>query len=147
MVSPGPPFEVASAPSPSFSRRGTMDREKRGIMAKTEMIQVRVDATLKAQAEGVLQELGSDASEAIRRVARFRLVDPRLRRQLDSMDICQSVLASFFVRASLGEYALETPDDLLRLLAAMTRNKLAFQARHQKAAKRDHRRVEPGRLE
>ena len=31
----------------------------------------------------------------IRREVRLRLEDPRLRRALDSMDVCQSVLASF----------------------------------------------------
>ncbi len=35
-------------------------------MAKTEMIRARVDAKLKAQAEGVLSKLGLNASEAIR---------------------------------------------------------------------------------
>ena len=55
---------------------------------------------------------------------RVRLVDTRLNRLLDSMDICQSVLASFFVRAALGQYELETPEQLLKLLATMTRNKL-----------------------
>jgi DNA-damage-inducible protein J len=35
-------------------------------MAKTETIRARVDAKLKAQAEGVLKKLGLNASEAIR---------------------------------------------------------------------------------
>jgi RNA polymerase sigma-70 factor (ECF subfamily) len=47
------------------------------------------------------------------------------------MDICQSVLGSFFVRAALGQYELETPEQLLKLLAQMTRNKLTDQARRQ----------------
>ena len=66
---------------------------------------------------------------AIRRAARVRLVDTRLNRLLDSMDICQSVLASFFVRTALGQYELETPEQLLKLLATMTRNKLANQVK------------------
>src|SRR5271166_2466222 len=65
---------------------------------------------------------------AIRRAARVRLVDTRLNRLLDSMDICQSVLASFFVRTALGQYELETPEQLLKLLAVMARNKLHNQA-------------------
>ena len=40
---------------------------------------------------------------AIRYTVRFRL-DPRLRSTLDSMDICQSVMGSFFYRAALGQY-------------------------------------------
>jgi RNA polymerase sigma factor (sigma-70 family) len=79
---------------------------------------------------------------AIRRAARVRLVDTRLNRLLDSMDICQSVLASFFVRAALGQYELDTPAQLLKLLATMTRNKLANQVKGQGAMRRDFRRID-----
>src|SRR5436305_12736501 len=76
---------------------------------------------------------------AIRRAVRFRLTDPRLRRTCDSMDVCQSVLLSFFVRAASGQYDLESPEQLLRLLTTMARNKLLNQARQQHAARRDSR--------
>jgi RNA polymerase sigma-70 factor (ECF subfamily) len=79
----------------------------------------------------------------IRREVRLRLRDPRLRRDFDSMDICQSVLASFFVRAASGQYQLDRPDQLLKLLLTMTRNKLARQVRRSRARRRDDRRVEP----
>src|SRR6516165_1899580 len=36
----------------------------------------------------------------IRRAVRVRLVDARLGALLDSLDVCQSVLASFFVRSA-----------------------------------------------
>ena len=78
---------------------------------------------------------------AIRRAVRFRLTDPRLRRTCDSMDVCQSVLASFFVRAASGQYDLESPEQLLRLLTTMARNKLLNQARQEHAARRDNRLV------
>src|SRR5205085_8181248 len=78
---------------------------------------------------------------AIRRAVRFRLTDPRLRRTCDSMDVCQSVLLSFFVRAASGQYDLDTPDQLLRLLTTMARNKLLNQARQNQAARRDNRLV------
>ena len=65
---------------------------------------------------------------AIRRAVRFRLLDARLRSHFDSMDICQSVLASFFVRAAAGQYDIETPEQLVKLLTTMARNKLASQA-------------------
>ena len=42
---------------------------------------------------------------AIRRAVRYRLVDPRLRRVCDTMDICQSVMVSFFLSAGFGEEA------------------------------------------
>jgi RNA polymerase sigma-70 factor (ECF subfamily) len=57
------------------------------------------------------------------------------------MDVCQSVLASFFVRAALGQYELNTPEQLLKLLATMARNKLSNQANRQRAGRRDYRRV------
>jgi RNA polymerase sigma-70 factor (ECF subfamily) len=87
------------------------------------------------------EELVKAVEPAIRRIVRVRLVDVRLRRVLDSMDICQSVLCSFFTRAALGQYQLETPEQLLKLLAAMTRHKLADQVDHEQAGRRDNRRV------
>jgi RNA polymerase sigma-70 factor (ECF subfamily) len=79
---------------------------------------------------------------AIRRAVRFRLADSGLGSLLDSMDICQSVLGSFFVRAASGQFELKNPGQLLRLLTAMARNKLNSQARKQLSLRRDIRRVE-----
>jgi RNA polymerase sigma-70 factor (ECF subfamily) len=39
------------------------------------------------------------------------------------MDICQSVLASFFVRAAVGQFELDRPEPLVGLLIGMARNK------------------------
>lgn len=80
----------------------------------------------------------------IRRVIRVRLTDPRLRRVVDSMDVCQSVLANFFVRASHGEFDLQQPADLVALLVAMVRNKVIDQTRRLQAEKRDQRRLDWG---
>ncbi len=98
-------------------------------------------ARVRAGDEQAAAELVRSYEPAIRRTARVRLVDTRLNRLLDSMDICQSVMASFFVRAALGQFELDTPDQLLRLLATMTRNKLAGQVKGHAAARRDFRRV------
>jgi RNA polymerase sigma factor (sigma-70 family) len=98
-------------------------------------------ARVRAGDEQAAAELVGHYEPAIRRAARVRLVDTRLKRLLDSMDICQSVMASFFVRAALGQFELETPDQLLRLLATMTRNKLAGQVKGHGAARRDFRRL------
>src|SRR5215831_11581051 len=76
----------------------------------------------------------------IRREVRFLLRDPFLRRAFDSMDVCQSVLGSFFLRAALGEYDINRPEDLIRLLISMTRNKVVDATRRQRAQRRDHRR-------
>src|SRR5262245_6285168 len=60
---------------------------------------------------------------------------------LESSDICQSVLGSFFVRINLGQYSLNTPEQLVNLLATMARSKLAGQLRRQQTQRRDPRRI------
>jgi RNA polymerase sigma factor (sigma-70 family) len=97
--------------------------------------------------EAAAAELVRLYEPAIRRAARIRLADSNLRRLLDSMDISQSVFASFFVRAALGQYELDKPEHLLSLLVAMSRKKLADHVRRQAAARRDYRRVRNGALE
>jgi RNA polymerase sigma factor (sigma-70 family) len=89
-------------------------------------------------------ELVRTYEPAIRRAARIRLTDSRLRRVFDSMDISQSVFASFFLRAALGQYELDRPERLLRLLVSMSRKKLADHVREEQAARRDYRRVQDG---
>jgi RNA polymerase sigma-70 factor (ECF subfamily) len=84
---------------------------------------------VRAGDEEAAAEVVRTYEPVVRRIVRLRLADPELRRRLDSMDICQSVLASFFVRVAMGQYELDTPEQLLKLLATMARNKLANQAR------------------
>jgi RNA polymerase sigma-70 factor (ECF subfamily) len=97
---------------------------------------------VRAGGEDAAAELVRRYEPAIRRVIRVHLHDPRLRRVLDSTDICQSVLATFFLRANLGQYELETPEDLLKLLATIARNKVVNEAARQQADRRDYRREE-----
>jgi RNA polymerase sigma-70 factor (ECF subfamily) len=72
----------------------------------------------------------------------LRLRDPRLRRVFDSMDICQSVLACFFARAAIGDFELEDPRQLVRLLVGMARNKLSEHVKYHQRQRRDVRKVE-----
>src|SRR5262249_48862794 len=97
---------------------------------------------IRAGDEQAAHDLVLQYEPFIRREVRFRLRDRRLSRVLDSMDICQWVLASFFVRTAAGQYDLERPEDLLKLLVGMARNKLAFQARQQYRQCRDLRRLD-----
>ena len=78
--------------------------------------------------------------QEIRRAARVRLSDPRLRRIIDSMDICQSVFGRFFLHAASGSLEMESPEQLLMMLVTMTRNRVADAAREQTSLKRDHNR-------
>lgn len=90
--------------------------------------------------EDAARELTSRYEAAIRRTVRIHLRDPRLRQVLDSMDVCQSVMASFFVRTALGQYELDSPDQLIRLLTTIARNKLAGQVQRNLSQRRDVRR-------
>jgi RNA polymerase sigma-70 factor (ECF subfamily) len=87
-------------------------------------------------------ELVRRHGSAVRRFVRFRLTHPRMRALLDSMDICQSVLASFFFRATAGQYDVDSPDQLVQLLSRMARNKLASHARKEHVGRYDARRPE-----
>ncbi len=80
----------------------------------------------------------------IRRMVRLRLEDERLSRVFESMDVCQSVLGSFFVRAAMGQFDLQEPGQLVNLLITMTRNKVASTARREYQQKRDRRRISEG---
>ncbi len=86
-------------------------------------------------------ELWRQYEPFLRREVRLRLRDPHLRRLFDENDVCQSVMASFFVRAAAGQFDLGGPEQLRQLLSRMGRNKLATQARRHRARRRDYRRV------
>src|SRR5580693_8136727 len=85
-----------------------------------------------------------DFEPVVRRVLRARLRGAGARHEFDSMDICQSVFAIFFVRAAAGQFDLKEPDDLIKLLLTMTRNKLAEKMRRQHRLRRDSRRTVGG---
>jgi len=65
--------------------------------------------------------------EHVRRVVRLRL-DPRLRRQYDSMDFAQSVWASFFDTPP-GRYTFTSPEALIAFLTRTASNKVIEVAR------------------
>ena len=93
------------------------------------------------------REIVSRYESAIRVAVRTRLSDPRLRRQFDSVDVCQSVLTSFFIHVAAGAYNLDQPGQLLALLTKMARNKLAMRARGQFRQRRDARRLSAIRVD
>ena len=96
---------------------------------------------IRAGDDAAAEELVRRYEPLIRREIRLRIEDDRLNRAFDSVDVCQSVLASFFVRAASGAFDLDRPEQLVRLLVTMARNKLASKARHEHRARRDGRRV------
>jgi RNA polymerase sigma-70 factor (ECF subfamily) len=65
----------------------------------------------------------------IRRFIRLRLSDPALQRVWDCDDVLQSVLGNFFVRVVAGQFDLDEPVQLIKLLERMARNKIVDHAR------------------
>ncbi len=97
---------------------------------------------VRAGDDQAARELVERYEAVIRREVRMRMRDPRLASQVEWTDVCQSVMASFFVRAASGQFDLEQPDQLMRLLVVMTRHKLSNQRRRNQADRRDYRRLE-----
>jgi RNA polymerase sigma-70 factor (ECF subfamily) len=93
---------------------------------------------------GAAEELVRRYEPTIRVAVRTRLTDPVLKRQFDSVDICQSVLTSFFVRAAAGQFDLREPAQLVALLVRMARTKLAERVRFHRRQRRDGRLVAEG---
>ena len=88
------------------------------------------------------EELLRQYEPTVRRAIRVRMINPTLRRTVDSMDLCQSVMGSFFVRTALGQYDLGSPEQLIGLLVKLARNKVADHVRHEHAKLRDRRRTD-----
>jgi RNA polymerase sigma-70 factor (ECF subfamily) len=99
---------------------------------------------VRAGDDRAAEELVRKYEPLIRREVRLHLEDRRLGRLFDSMDVCQSVLKSFFVRTAAGQFDLDEPAQLVGLLVTMARNKLASEARRQNRQKRDQRRAAGG---
>src|SRR5262245_62506311 len=97
-------------------------------------------ARLREGDQKALGELISRYAPVIKLEARMRLRSPHLRAVLDSMDICQSVLKSFFLRAAAGQFDIDRPEDLRKLLVQMACNKSLEAARREYAQRRDARR-------
>lgn len=83
---------------------------------------------VRAGEQDAAAELVRQYEPEIRRAVRLR-IDDKLGRVLDSMDVCQSVMGNFFVRAAAGQFDIEHPAQLFKLLVTMARNKILDHAR------------------
>ena len=90
------------------------------------------------------EELVRKFEPVVRREIRLNMTDRRMTRMFDSVDICQSIWSSFFVRVAAGQYDIDSPAQLTNLLMAMARNKLAHQSRRNRYQKRDVGRIDMG---
>jgi DNA-directed RNA polymerase specialized sigma24 family protein len=95
----------------------------------------------RAGDEAASASLAREFEPFIRRFVRFRMRGrsdyPRLRPEIDSADICQSVFESLFIGLRLGRFELGGPEQLHRLVAAMVRIKVAARARRPGVALRE----------
>ena len=87
-----------------------------------------------------IEQLVRRYEPVIRVAIRVRLSDSGLRSMFDSMDISQSVLGNFFVRAATGQFEIDSPEQMVKLLVTMARNRLTNHVVQQRTARRDHRR-------
>jgi RNA polymerase sigma-70 factor (ECF subfamily) len=94
-------------------------------------------ARVRAGDQDAASELVRQFEPYVRRSVRIQLRDPRLRSVLDTVDICQSVMASFFARLALGQYDLHQSRQLSALLVTMARSKVATRARRADVIRRD----------
>jgi DNA-directed RNA polymerase specialized sigma24 family protein len=80
----------------------------------------------------------------VEKSVRVRLFRLRLHRLLEAADVSQVVLARFFRHAAAGRLRLERPEQVRKVLLRMARNDVIDAARHHRAARRDHTRIERG---
>jgi DNA-directed RNA polymerase specialized sigma24 family protein len=95
----------------------------------------------RAGDEDAASALAREFEPFIRRFVRFRMRNRtdhgRLRAEVDSVDICQSIFKSLFVGLKEGRFELNRPEQLQKLLTAMVRFKVATKARRLSVTLRD----------
>jgi RNA polymerase sigma factor (sigma-70 family) len=89
------------------------------------------------------EELVRKYEPVVRRAIRLNMTDSRMAGVFDSVDVCQSIWRSFFVRTAAGQFDINSPAQLVGLLIAMAKNKLAYEYRRNRTQKRDVGRVAP----
>ncbi|MFN0017198.1 MAG: RNA polymerase sigma factor [Pirellulaceae bacterium] len=93
-------------------------------------------ARVRAGEQDAMTKLHDDYGEQIQRIVGLKMARFGMRHQLESLDICQSVWNTFFVRTALGAVELETPAKLVALLAEMAKNRCLHHKRKANTAKR-----------
>jgi RNA polymerase sigma factor (sigma-70 family) len=98
---------------------------------------------IRAGDQRAAEELVAGHEGLIRRAVRYVMMKyPRLRQNLDSADVAQEVLLSFFVGLGAGNFDLRNGEDLRKLLVVMARHKAIGKVRALAADKRNPQREE-----
>jgi RNA polymerase sigma factor (sigma-70 family) len=90
---------------------------------------------LRAGDEGAAALVVDRYSRRLVALARTKL-EPRIRRKEDPEDVLQSVFKSFFHRCGLGQFRLDSRQDLWALLVSLTLHKCCNRADYFRAARR-----------
>lgn len=100
--------------------------------------QTRVQAARSGD-KAAAADLFREYQPELQRYIRFRLTHREIRRFVDSFDICQSVLAAFFVHLKSGQIDnIVNPAQLFGLLNVMAQNKIKDKVRYHGAARRNN---------
>src|SRR5262249_13318250 len=86
--------------------------------------------------ESAARQIFDRYAERLLALARRR-ISQRLASRVDPEDVVQSVFRTFFDRAKAGQFQIEDPNDICKLLARITVHKTLRQIAFHKAAKRD----------
>lgn len=135
----GDNFSIAIRQHSLYSTSILGEREL-SAMPPTETPLPELFARIRAGDQDAVAEVIRRFEFQVRIAVRARLTDPRVRRIVDTADICQSAMASFFARAALGQYDPRDPADLSKLLAQIARNKATSIHRYHTRQRRDARR-------
>jgi len=92
----------------------------------------RLIAAVRAGDRQTADELVRKVEPYLRAAIHLRLTDSKLRRVLDSLDICQSVLLALFAKGGSGWSGQETEDHIRRRILKMAFHKLVTKARHER---------------
>jgi len=134
-----PDFLKFSGPFWTLARRL---RDNRAVMDSQATFASMVEL-LRAGDEEAVRQFVAKYEPFIRRTIRRRLARTSLQAVADSVDLCQSAMGSFLIRAADGQFTLRDASDLEKLLMTIARRKMAALVRHESAGRRDRRRLRP----
>jgi DNA-directed RNA polymerase specialized sigma24 family protein len=99
-------------------------------------------AELRSGNIAAINEFVATYEPFIRRAVRFRLARAALQPVADSVDVSQSVISSFLIRLSAGEYDIQSEENLRSLLVAIANKKFLMLNRREAAAKRSRQQTQ-----
>lgn len=91
---------------------------------------------LRMREPGAVESFVSTYGPYLQRSIRIRIRRASLQPLVDSVDVCQSVFASFLLRLSAGEYEIDSQEGMRKLLYGIAKNKFLMIQRREQTKKR-----------